>query len=75
MNPRGNRLANGKIYREGLIRALADSGPDSRQISTGSKDFATLLSAFLDVLNFDDEYLKRSLITRPHLPGWNSSQA
>ena len=48
-----------KIYREGLIpQALASYRAGLASYQTGSLDFESLLSAFLDVLNFDDEYWK-----------------
>lgn len=48
-----------KIYREGLIpQALATYQSGLASYQTGRLDFETLLSAFLDVLNFDQEYWK-----------------
>lgn len=48
-----------KIYREGLIpQALATFRAGLTSYQTGSQDFQTLLSAYLDVLNFDLEYWK-----------------
>ena len=48
-----------KIYREGLIpQALATFRAGLASYQTGSQDFQTLLSAYLDVLNFDLEYWK-----------------
>jgi outer membrane protein TolC len=48
-----------KIYREGLIpQALATFRAGIAAYQSGSQDFETLLSAFLDVLNFDEEYWK-----------------
>jgi outer membrane protein TolC len=48
-----------KIYREGLIpQALATYQSGLAAYQTGRLDFETLLSAFLDVLNFDNEYWK-----------------
>jgi len=48
-----------KIYREGLIpQALATYQSGLAAYQTGRLDFETLLSAFLDVLNFDREYWK-----------------
>lgn len=48
-----------KIYREGLIpQALATYRSGLASYQTGSLDFESLFSAFLDVLNFDGEYWK-----------------
>ena len=48
-----------KIYREGLIpQALATYQSGLAVYQTGRQDFETLLSAFMDVLNFDEEYWK-----------------
>jgi cobalt-zinc-cadmium efflux system outer membrane protein len=48
-----------KIYREGLIpQALATYQSGLASYQTGSLDFESLFSAFLDVLNFDGEYWK-----------------
>ena len=48
-----------KIYREGLIpQALATYQSGLTSYQTGSVDFETLFSSFLDVLNFDGEYWK-----------------
>ena len=48
-----------KIYREGLIpQALATFRAGLAAYQAGSQDFETLLSAYLDVLNFDEEYWK-----------------
>jgi len=48
-----------KIYREGLIpQALATFRAGLAAYEAGSQDFETLLSAYLDVLNFDEEYWK-----------------
>ncbi|MBZ5677191.1 MAG: TolC family protein [Acidobacteriia bacterium] len=48
-----------KIYREGLIpQALAAYQSGLTSYQTGSVDFETLFSSFLDVLNFDGEYWK-----------------
>lgn len=48
-----------KIYREGLIpQAMAAFRAGIAAYQTGSLDFETLLSAFRDVLNFDEEYWK-----------------
>ncbi len=48
-----------KIYREGLIpQALATFRAGLAAYEAGSEDFETLLSSFLDVLNFDEEYWK-----------------
>jgi outer membrane protein TolC len=48
-----------KIYREGLIpQALATYQSGLTAYQTGRQDFETLLSAFMDVLNFDEEYWK-----------------
>jgi outer membrane protein TolC len=48
-----------KIYREGLIpQALATYQSGLTAYQTGRQDFETLLSALMDVLNFDEEYWK-----------------
>jgi outer membrane protein TolC len=48
-----------KIYREGLIpQALATFRAGLASYEAGNQDFESLLSAFLDVLNFDEEYWK-----------------
>ena len=48
-----------KIYREGLIpQALATYRAGLASYQTGSLDFESLFSAFMDVLNFDAEYWK-----------------
>jgi cobalt-zinc-cadmium efflux system outer membrane protein len=48
-----------KIYREGLIpQALATFRAGLASYESGQEDFQTLLSAFLDVLDFDEEYWK-----------------
>lgn len=48
-----------KVYREGLIpQALATFRSGLAAYQTGTKDFETLLAAYLDVLNFDQEYWK-----------------
>jgi len=48
-----------KIYREGLIpQALATYQSGLAGYQTGRQDFETLLSAFMDVFNFDEEYWK-----------------
>jgi outer membrane protein, heavy metal efflux system len=48
-----------KIYREGLIpQALATYQSGLTSYQTGSLDFESLFSTFLDVLNFDGEYWK-----------------
>src|SRR5262252_10842684 len=48
-----------KIYREGLIpQALATYQSGLTAYQTGRQDFETLLSAFMDVLSFDEEYWK-----------------
>ena len=48
-----------KVYREGLIpQALATFRSGLAAYQTGTKDFETLLTAYLDVLNFDQEYWK-----------------
>ena len=48
-----------KIYREGLIpQALAAYQAGLASYQTGRLDFESLLSAFMDVLNFDSEYWK-----------------
>lgn len=47
------------IYRDGLIpQALATYQAGLASYQAGRLDFETLLSAFLDVLNFDQEYWK-----------------
>jgi outer membrane protein TolC len=51
-----------KIYREGLIpQALATYQSGLAAYQTGRLDFETLLSGFMDVLNFDEEYWKALL--------------
>jgi outer membrane protein TolC len=48
-----------KIYREGLIpQALATLRAGLSAYEAGNQDFQSLLSSFLDVLNFDEEYWK-----------------
>ena len=48
-----------KIYREGLIpQALATYRAGLAAYEAGKQDFETLLSSFLDVLNYDEEYWK-----------------
>lgn len=48
-----------KIYHDGLIpQALSTYQAGLAAYQTGKQDFETLLSAFLDVLNFDEEYWK-----------------
>ncbi len=48
-----------KIYREGLIpQALATYQAGLAAYQTGTLDFESLFSTFLDVLNFDGEYWK-----------------
>jgi len=48
-----------KIYREGLIpQALATYQSGLTSYQTGSVDFETLFSSFLDVLTFDGDYWK-----------------
>ncbi|HWB83066.1 MAG TPA: TolC family protein [Bryobacteraceae bacterium] len=48
-----------KIYREGLIpQALATYRSGLAAYEAGRQDFETLLSAFLDVLHFDQDYWK-----------------
>jgi cobalt-zinc-cadmium efflux system outer membrane protein len=48
-----------KIYREGLIpQALATYQSGLAAYQTGRLDFESLLSNFMDVLNFDQEYWK-----------------
>jgi cobalt-zinc-cadmium efflux system outer membrane protein len=48
-----------KIYREGLIpQALATYQSGLASYQTGSLDFESLFSTFIDVLNFDGEYWK-----------------
>ena len=48
-----------KIYREGLIpQALATYQAGLASYQTGTLDFESLFSTFLDVLNFDGEYWK-----------------
>ncbi len=48
-----------KIYREGLIpQALATYQAGLASYQTGTLDFESLFSAFLDVLTFDGEYWK-----------------
>jgi outer membrane protein TolC len=51
-----------KIHREGLIpQALATYQSGLAAYQTGRLDFETLLSGFMDVLNFDEEYWKALL--------------
>lgn len=48
-----------KIYREGLIpQALATYQAGLASYQTGTLDFESLFSSFMDVLNFDGEYWK-----------------
>jgi outer membrane protein TolC len=48
-----------KISREGLIpQALATFRAGLTAYQAGTEDFASLLSSYLDVLNFDEEYWK-----------------
>ncbi|MCU1337851.1 MAG: hypothetical protein JWO19_3432, partial [Bryobacterales bacterium] len=48
-----------KIYREGLIpQALATYQAGLASYQTGTLDFESLFSTFMDVLNFDGEYWK-----------------
>lgn len=48
-----------KIYRDGLIpQALATYQAGLAAYQTGTLDFESLLSAFKDVFNFDEEYWK-----------------
>lgn len=48
-----------KIYREGLIpQALATYRAGLASYQAGTLDFESLLSEFMDVLNFDEEYWK-----------------
>ncbi len=48
-----------KIYREGLIpQALATYRAGLAAYEAGTQDFETLLSSFLDILHFDEEYWK-----------------
>ena len=48
-----------KIYRDGLIpQALATYQSGLAAYQTGRLDFESLLSGFMDVLNFDEEYWK-----------------
>jgi cobalt-zinc-cadmium efflux system outer membrane protein len=48
-----------KIYREGLIpQGLATFRAGLAAYQAGSQDFESLLSSFLDVLHFDEEYWK-----------------
>jgi cobalt-zinc-cadmium efflux system outer membrane protein len=48
-----------KIYREGLIpQALATLRSGLSAYEAGNQDFQSVLSSFLDVLNFDEEYWK-----------------
>jgi len=48
-----------KIYREGLIpQALATYQSGLTAYQTGRLDFESLISGFMDVLNFDEEYWK-----------------
>ena len=47
------------IYREGLIpQALVTYQSGLTAYQTGRLDFESLLSGFMDVLNFDEEYWK-----------------
>lgn len=51
-----------KIYREGLIpQALATYQSGLAAYQTGTLDFESLLTSFMDVLNFDQEYWKALL--------------
>src|SRR5262252_1253840 len=48
-----------KIYREGLIpQALATYQSGLAAYQTGRLDFESLLTTFMDVFNFDEEYWK-----------------
>ena len=48
-----------KIYREGLIpQAFATYRAGLAAYEAGTQDFETLLSSFLDILHFDEEYWK-----------------
>ncbi|HLJ15205.1 MAG TPA: TolC family protein [Bryobacteraceae bacterium] len=48
-----------KIYREGSIpQAMATYQAGLASYESGKQDFETLLSAFLDVLHYDEEYWK-----------------
>jgi outer membrane protein TolC len=48
-----------KVYREGLIpQALATYQSGLAGYQTGRLDFESLLTTFMDVLNFDEEYWK-----------------
>jgi outer membrane protein TolC len=48
-----------KIYREGLIpQAMATLRAGLSAYEAGNENFQSLLSSFLDVLNFDEEYWK-----------------
>ncbi len=48
-----------KIYHDGLIpQALSTYQAGLASYQTGKLDFQTLLSSFLDVLHFDEEYWK-----------------
>lgn len=48
-----------KIYREGLIpQAMATLRAGLSAYEAGNEQFQSLLSSFLDVLNFDEEYWK-----------------
>jgi outer membrane protein TolC len=48
-----------KIYREGLIpQGMATFRAGLASYQAGSQDFESLLSSFLDVLHFDEEYSK-----------------
>lgn len=48
-----------KIYHDGLLpQSLSTYQAGLASYQTGRLDFETLLSAFLDVLNFDEEYWK-----------------
>jgi cobalt-zinc-cadmium efflux system outer membrane protein len=51
-----------RIYREGLIpQALSTYQSGLASYQTGRLDFESLLSGFMDVLNFDEEYWKALL--------------
>ena len=48
-----------KIYREGLIpQALATFRAGLAEYEAGRQDFQSLISAFLDVIGYDEEYWK-----------------
>lgn len=50
---------NPEIYRDGLIaQALSTYQAGLAAYQTGKLDFETLVSAFLDVLHFDEGYWK-----------------